>query len=80
MITENKEIETGFTNEKLNVFFKDEIDPKTMAKYIRRVNHILALTTIREDDNNPLNREWLDDGYYHLNKLAEVLDPNMCID
>lgn len=80
MSTENKETETGFTNEKLNTFFKVEIDPQTMAKYIRRVNHILALTAIREDDNNPINKEWLDDGYYHLNQLAEVLDPSMSVD
>ena len=30
-----------------------------MAKWIRRVNHILASTAIRkvEDDDNPINRE-----------------------
>jgi hypothetical protein len=53
-----------------------------MAKFKRRVNHILALTANRkvEDDDNPIGRAWLDDGYYYLNQLAEVLDPSMSID
>jgi hypothetical protein len=53
-----------------------------MAKFIRLVNHILVLTVIRkvEDDDNPINREWPDDGYYYLNQLAEVLDASKSID
>ena len=77
----NKDVETGYTNEKLNLFFDKTIDEVSMAKHIRRINYILALTTIREDETkNPMNKDWLDNGFYWLNELAEVLDPNLDID
>ena len=71
----------GYTNEKLIEFFEKTIDPEAMARYIRRINYILALTVIRMDENkNPINPEWLDDGFYFLNELAEILEPNLYID
>ena len=80
MNAENKEAIIDLTNERLNLFFEKNIDAVTMAKYIRRVNYILALTTIRESDDNPIDKDWLDNGYYWLNELAEVLDPDLSID
>ena len=80
MNTENKELTTNISNERLNSFFNETIDGSTMAKYIRRVNYILALTAIRQNNDNPIDKEWLDDGYYWLNELAEVLDPNINIE
>ena len=70
----------GYTNEKLIEFFEKTIDPEAMAKSIRRINYILALTAIRYDENqNCIDKTWLDDGFYWLNELAETLDPCMSI-
>jgi hypothetical protein len=67
----SKETEARVVN-----FFADSIDPKDMAKYIRRINFILAQTVICEDEKrNVVNKEWLDSGFYYLNELAEILDP-----
>lgn len=71
----------GYTNEKLIDFFEKTIDPEAMARCIRRINYILTLTVIREDENkNPMNPDWLDEGFYYLNELAEILEPNLYID
>ena len=68
--------ETHYTNQKLNQFLDKTIDEKTLAKCIRRVNYILSLTIIRNDENkNFIDLKWADDGFYWLNELAEVLDP-----
>ena len=77
----NDTVKNGNTNEKLIEFFDKTIDVISMAKHIRRINYILALTVIREDENkNPLDKDWLDNGFYWLNELAETLDPNLDID
>ena len=65
-----------WANSKLNQLLDEKIDEKTLAKYIRRVAYILSLTIIRNDENqNPIDKDWADNGFYWLNELAEVLDP-----
>ena len=72
---------TAYSNERLIDFFEKTIDPDAMARAIRRINYILSLTVIRENENtNPINKDWLDDGFYFLNELAEILAPNLYID
>lgn len=72
---------TAYSNEKLIEFFEKTIDPETMAKYIRRINYILSLSVIRQDENkNPIRIDWADDGFFWLNELAETLNPNLNID
>ena len=66
----------GYNPEKLIEFLDKTIYPETIAKYIRRMHYVLALSVIREDENkNPLNKDWLDDSFFWLNELAEILDP-----
>jgi hypothetical protein len=62
--------ETRLTN-----FFNNTIDPKEMAKAIRQVNYILALGVLREHETlkNEVNN--LENSFYWLNELAEVLNP-----
>ena len=68
--------ENQYTNNKLNKFLDKRIDEKTLAKCIRRVNYILSLSIIRNDeDKNPIDKDWAVNGFYWLNELAEVLDP-----
>lgn len=68
--------ERALIEKRLQTFFKETVDAKDFAKYMRRVNYILALSVIRMDEQqNTINNEWADDGFYWLNELAEVLDP-----
>lgn len=64
--------------EKLMTFFNEEIDPKQFAQIIRRYNHQMSLIIIRDDERkNVINKQWIDDGFYWLNELAEIIDPNL---
>ena len=66
---------------KLTDFFANCIEPKDLAKHIRRINFILAQTVISEDEKrNVVNKEWLDSGFYYLNELAEILDPYLDVE
>jgi len=58
---------------KLVDFFANDIDPKDMAKSIRKVNYLLALNAIKEKGN--LGVENLENCFYWLNELAEILNP-----
>ncbi|PAM95521.1 hypothetical protein B4N84_09645 [Flavobacterium sp. IR1] len=60
---------------KLIEFFNKKIDAKAMAKMIRKLNFIVALGVMREDETLQLEIENVEDGYFWLNELAEVLDP-----
>ncbi|MDX6191811.1 hypothetical protein ACHRV5_17160 [Flavobacterium sp. FlaQc-52] len=51
-------------------FFNNTIDRKDMAKVLRQVNYILALGVIKEEGATDL-----EDNFYWLNELAEVLNP-----
>jgi hypothetical protein len=68
--TLSKEAETRLMN-----FFNHTIDPKDMAKAIRQANYLLTLGIMREDKmlkNEVVN---LENSFYWLNELAEILNP-----
>jgi hypothetical protein len=54
------------------IFFANDIDPKDMAKSIRKVNYLLALNAMKEKGN--LGVENLENCFYWLNELAEILN------
>lgn len=60
---------------RLNDFFTDKIDSKEMAKIIREVNNALSLCVMRGCETIESEIKNIDDNFYWLNKLAEVLDP-----
>ncbi|MEG2099954.1 MAG: hypothetical protein RRY99_00430 [Flavobacterium sp.] len=72
MITENlsEEVEV-----RLKDFFIDIIDPKDMAKSIRQVNYALSLCSMRGCETLESELSNIDDNFYWLNRLAEILDP-----
>ncbi|URM36532.1 hypothetical protein [Flavobacterium anhuiense] len=72
MITNNFSIEM---ETKLNDFFTDKIDCKEMAKMIREVNNVLSLSVMRKCETIKSGIKNVDDNFYWLNQLAEVLDP-----
>ncbi|TPG41507.1 hypothetical protein [Flavobacterium pectinovorum] len=68
--TLSKEAEKRLTD-----FFNKTIEPEGMAKAIRQVNYILALGILRKDETLKNEIENLENSFYWLNELAEVLNP-----
>ncbi|MBS7231255.1 hypothetical protein KHA90_09475 [Flavobacterium psychroterrae] len=60
---------------RLNIFFNDDIDSKEMAKIIREVNNALSLSVMRGCETIQSEIKNIEDNFYWLNKLAEILDP-----
>jgi hypothetical protein len=60
---------------RLNIFFNDDIDSKEMAKIIREVNNALSLSVMRGCETIESEIKNIEDNFYWLNKLAEILDP-----
>lgn len=63
------------TEIQLKTFFNHTIKPEKMAKALRQVNYILSLGVMREYETlqNQINN--LENSFYWLNELAEVLNP-----
>ncbi|KQB37839.1 hypothetical protein [Flavobacterium aquidurense] len=68
--TLSKEAQTRLTD-----FFNKTIEPESMAKALRQVNYILALGVIREDETLQQEIIKLENSFYWLNELAEILNP-----
>lgn len=68
--TLSKEAETRLIN-----FFNNAIDPLEMAKSIRQVNYVLALGALRQHETLQNEITNLENSFYWLNELAEVLNP-----
>lgn len=68
------------TETRLLEFFTKTIDPEEMAKTIRQVNYVLSLCAIRGCETVETEFNNLDDNFYWLNKLAEVLDPYLDVE
>ncbi|MFH6959743.1 hypothetical protein ACHRV1_20280 [Flavobacterium aquidurense] len=77
MSTKNlsKEAETRLLN-----FFNNTIDPKGMAKALRQVNYVMALGIIREDETLQQEVTKLENSFYWLNELAEILNPYLDVE
>jgi hypothetical protein len=73
--TLSKEAETRLTD-----FFNKTIEPEGMAKAIRQVNYILALGILRKDETLKNEIENLENSFYWLNELAEVLNPYLNVE
>jgi hypothetical protein len=63
------------TETRLIDFFTNNINPKDIAKAIRQVNYVLALGALRECETVQSEIKNLENSFYCMNKLAEVLDP-----
>ncbi len=64
---------------RLKNFFND-INPKEMAKIIRKVNYAMSLCSMRECETLESELPNIDDHFYWLNRLAEVLDPYLDVE
>lgn len=65
------------TEKRLLDFFNNVIDAKDLAKAIRQLNYAIALVVIRDDERGTVysQKENLEQGFYWLNELAEILNP-----
>lgn len=73
--TLSKEAEKRLIN-----FFNDTIDPEEMSRAIRKLNYVISLGILRQDptlQNELIN---LEDGFFWLNELAEVLNPYLSLE
>lgn len=71
----SKEVDT-----RLKYFFIDVIEPKDIAKMIRQVNYTLSLCAMRGCETLDSEMRYIDDNFYWLNRLAEVLDPYLDVE
>lgn len=77
MSTKNLSKETEL---RLNDFFSNSIDPKLMAKTIRKLNYVLALSVMRDCETLETEKLNLEQGFYWLNELAEILNPYLDVE
>lgn len=63
------------TETRLIDFFSNKIDPKDLAKTIRNLNYVIALGVMRKDETLKLQITKIEEGFYWLNELAEILHP-----
>ena len=68
---------TKETELRLNEFFNQETDPKSFAKTIRKVNYLLAMSLMRDCETMQIDPKSVEEGYFWLNELAEILNPYM---
>lgn len=68
------------TEKNLIDFFNKSVDPKAMAKLIRQINYVVALGVMREHETLQNNITHLENSFYWLNELAEVLNPYLDIE
>lgn len=61
-------------------FFNNTIDPQEMAKYLRQVNYVLALGALRQHETLQNEMDNLQNSFYWLNELAEVLNPYLDVE
>jgi hypothetical protein len=73
--TLSKEAQTRLMN-----FFNTSIDPKSMAKIIRQANYVMALGVMRENEIFQNEIIKLENSFYWLNELAEILNPYLDVE
>lgn len=61
-------------------FFNNTIAPDQMAKALRQVNFIVALGVMREDETLQQEIIKLENSFFWLNELAEVLNPYLDVE
>lgn len=71
---------TKETESRIADFFNTTFDPVSLAKEIRRINHLIALSLIRDCETLQSETVNLEKGFYWLNELAEVLNPYLDVE
>lgn len=65
---------------RLMIFFNNTIDPQEMAKSLRQVNYVLVLEALRQHETLQNEITNLENSFYWLNELAEVLNPYLDVE
>lgn len=59
-------------------FFDRNVGLKDFAKIIRRYNNEVALTMMSDEERDyTVDKKRINEGFYWLNELAEIIDPNL---
>jgi hypothetical protein len=68
------------TELRLTDFFNNIVDPISLAKTIRHLNYLVALSVMRENETFQVEITNIENGFYWLNQLAEVLNPYLDVE
>lgn len=68
------------TESRIADFFNTTVDPVSLAKEIRRINHLIALSLIRDCETLQSETVNLEKGFYWLNEFAEILNPYLDVE
>ncbi|WP_316635587.1 hypothetical protein [uncultured Flavobacterium sp.] len=68
------------TEKRLIDFFNKTVEPKVMAKTIRQLNYIIALGIMRRHETLQSEISNIENSFFWLNELAEVLHPYLEIE
>ncbi|TPG39325.1 hypothetical protein [Flavobacterium pectinovorum] len=68
------------TELRLADFFNNSIDVKFMAKTIRQMNYMVALSLMHECETLEIDKKNLENGFFWLNELAEILNPYLDVE
>ena len=68
------------TELRLADFFNNCVDVKFMAKTIRQMNYMLALSLMRECQTLEIDKKNLENGFFWMNELAEILNPYLDVE
>lgn len=72
----SKTNEQNTVNEKIENFFRKEVDHEYFAKQLRRANYILSNVMMQPQAEYKITgSHWVSDCHYFLNEFAELIDP-----
>ena len=63
--------------EKLTEFLTKNIEPKDLAKSLRRFEHETIKMVLNAESEDTYCKDWIADGHYLLTELCEILDPKL---
>ena len=63
--------------EKLTEFLTKNIEPKDLAKSLRRFEHETIKMVLNAESEDTYCKDWIADGHYFLTELCEILDPKL---
>lgn len=64
------------TKLRVEEFLSKNIYPKDLAKYLRRFK-LEAIKLVLNTRDDQYRNDWIADGFYFLNELCEILDPQL---
>lgn len=65
------------TKKRLEEFLTKDIDPKVLAKHLRRFKYETVKMVLEAENNDTYCKDWIADGHYFITEFCEILDPQL---